>query len=86
MYFVYVLRSLADKKFYVGFTTDVPKRYANHAAGRVTSTRSRLPFELVYFEAYRNKLDALGREKFLKGGSGHKFLYKQLSHYFNESP
>jgi len=37
--------------------------------------------KLIYFEAYFNKKDALSREKFLKGGSGHKYLKKQLKHY-----
>ena len=29
-------------------------------------------------------MDAVGREKFLKGGSGRKYLKKQLIHYLNK--
>ena len=36
---------------------------------------------LIYFEGYLVKEDALGREKFLKSGSGYKYLHKQLKHY-----
>lgn len=31
------------------------------------------------------KKDALGREKFLKGGSGKKYLRKQLKNYLREN-
>ena len=86
MYFVYVLHSLKDGKFYIGFTTDLDKRLARHFQGEAEATKNRLPLRLVYYEAYCNKKDAKGREKFLKGGSGHKYLKKQLKHYFNVFP
>jgi putative endonuclease len=82
MFYVYVLQSLKDKKFYIGYTEVIPQsRLQYHNSGRVMSTKNRKPFELIYYEAYKNKFDALGREKFLKGGSGHKYLKKQLKHY-----
>lgn len=43
-------------------------------------------YELIYYEAYLNKQDALGREKFLKGGSGRKYINKQLANYFTNKP
>ena len=39
------------------------------------------PWQLMYAEAYIDKRDALGRGKFLKSGSGRRFLKKQLTHY-----
>ncbi len=42
--------------------------------------------ELAYYEAYRCQADAEGRERFLKSGSGRKFLKKQLRHYFAAHP
>jgi len=53
-----------------------------HLLGEVPATKSRLPMQLIYYEAYTNKKDAKGREKFLKGGSGHMYLKKQLKYYF----
>ena len=85
MYFVYVLHSLKDQKFYIGFTANLDKRIAKHFKGEVEATKRRLPLRLIYYEAYCDKEDAKGREKFLKGGSGHKYLRKQLKHYLNES-
>jgi len=45
--YVYVLRSLKDHQFYVGFTRDLPLRVQQHNKGFVTSTKKRVPFELV---------------------------------------
>ena len=82
MYYVYVLKSLVDNKFYIGYTTNDPiVRLNEHNSGSVISTKSRKPLELIYFESYLNNQDALGREKFLKSGSGHRYLYKQLKNY-----
>ncbi len=80
-YYVYILLSLKDNKFYIGFTTNLEKRLIEHNSGKNTSTRNRTPFKLIYFEGYLNKQDALGREKFLKSGSGHRFIKKQLNSF-----
>ncbi len=42
------------------------------------------PWRLIYYEAYLNQEDALGREKYLKSGSGRRFLKAQLRHYLAE--
>lgn len=83
MYYVYVLEN-QDKSFYIGFTSDVNKRVADHnngKGGRTTSLKSN--WKLIYYEMYLEKNDALGREKFLKGGSGRKYLKKQLKNYLS---
>lgn len=85
MHFVYVLKSLRDNGWYIGYTEDVERRLQDHNAGKNDSTRPRKPFTLIYYEAYLNKMDALGREKFLKSGSGRKFLERQMSHYLGLS-
>jgi putative endonuclease len=83
MFFVYVLLSKIDSKFYIGFTEDIQDRIKAHNSGSVESTKYRKPFVLIYYEAYLDMLDARGREKFLKSGSGHRFLKKQLVNYFD---
>lgn len=62
MYFVYVLVSDLDNKFYIGFTDNVKQRLNDHNSGKVSSTSSRRPFRLFYYEAHLSKLDALRRE------------------------
>jgi putative endonuclease len=80
-YYVYVLKNSAGN-FYIGYTADLRKRITDHEAGGARTTRGR-DYRLIYYEAYRNKVDALGREKFLKGGSGRKYINKQLAHYLS---
>ncbi len=84
MYYVYILHSLKDNGFYTGYTEDVQRRLKEHNSGQENSTRNRTPFILIYFEAYKNKKDALGREKFLKSGSGKRYLRNQLKNYLTD--
>jgi putative endonuclease len=49
-HYVYALRSLADRQFYIGLTKNLPARVEAHNSGRVPSTKARAPFELVYWE------------------------------------
>jgi putative endonuclease len=78
MYFVYVLRSLKDNNFYTGFTGDLKKRLTEHNEGMTKSTQYRKPFELIYYEACRNRKDALHREKYLKTTYGKRYLRNRL--------
>jgi putative endonuclease len=65
-YYVYVLRSLKDRQFYIGFTKNLPARVEAHNNAMVPSTRSRLALELVYWEGCLNQADATHREKYLR--------------------
>ncbi|MBI3315219.1 MAG: GIY-YIG nuclease family protein [Candidatus Omnitrophica bacterium] len=85
MFFVYVLISKKDQNFYIGFTDNVERRFKEHTDGSVESTKHRRPLMLIYYEAYLDKRDAQGREKFLKSGSGHKYLNKQLRYFLEAS-
>ena len=86
MYFVYVLYSKKDMKLYTGRTTNLKQRISDHNCGNNISTRHRRPLELIYYEAYKEELDAEGRERYLKSGSGKKHLQKQLSAWFAKNP
>ena len=66
MYYVYVLKSRKDGRFYVGCTANLRRRLAEHNDGKVRSTCYRVPFDLVYYEAYRSEADARHRESNLK--------------------
>jgi len=87
MYYVYVLLSAKDNRFYTGFTDDLKRRIADHNSGRVQSTAKRRPLKLVYYESCLHKEDALHREKYLKTTFGKHFLRKRLKHFFsNDTP
>ncbi|MBI4022437.1 MAG: GIY-YIG nuclease family protein [Candidatus Andersenbacteria bacterium] len=83
-YYVYVLRNSETGKLYIGYSSNLRQRLRGHASGDTSTTRGR-KYILIYFEGHLNKADAIGREKFLKGGSGRKYLNKQLTHYFAEN-
>src|SRR6476620_5369072 len=81
MFYVYVLRSESDSGFYIGFSTNLRARLRQHQDGESFATKSRGPWKLIYYEAYTEREDAEGREKFLKSGAGRRFLRAQLRHY-----
>ena len=60
------------------------RRLAQHSAGDSFATSFRGPWTLIYYEAYLEQADALGREEYLKSGSGRRFLRAQLRHYLEE--
>ena len=66
MYYVYIIKSIKDKQLYIGYTNNLPRRIKEHNSKLNTSTKSRTPFKLVYYEAYHNRQDAIKRESNLK--------------------
>lgn len=86
MYYVYILRSEKDKSLYIGYSPDLRKRLVKHNKKQVTSTKDKAPWKLIYYEAYLERKDATGREKFLKSGAGWRFIKKQIKHYLEKSP
>jgi len=84
MYWVYVLQNKDDILWYIGVTSNLKRRLQEHKNGYGSrTTKLKKNWQLIYCEGYLNKLDAIGREKFLKSGSGRRFLKKQLRHYLN---
>jgi len=77
MFYVYVLQSEKDNKFYVGYTNDLKSRLKLHNEGKIISTRNRQPIKLVYYEGSLNRQDALHREKYLKSSWGETIFKKQ---------
>lgn len=64
--YVYILKC-ADGTLYTGWTNDLEKRLRAHNEGRGAKyTRGRLPAELVYYEAFEERSEAMGREWAIK--------------------
>jgi putative endonuclease len=77
MYYVYVLRSLKNKKRYVGFTQKAPEqRLKEHNSGSNDWTRRNKPFDLLYAEHILSRKKAILREKYFKSGAGRRYLDK----------
>ena len=64
--YTYLLRC-ADGTLYCGWTNDIEKRLAAHNSGKASKyTRSRLPAELVWYEVFDTKQEAMSREAQIK--------------------
>jgi len=78
MFYVYILKSLKDGKFYIGFSADLRRRLREHQSGGSKSTKSRLPLRLLYYEAHTSKDDAMRREKYFKTSNGKSSLRQMI--------
>ena len=78
MYYVYVLKSKKTNNLYTGFTNNLRERFNQHNSNLSTYTKGRGPFELIYYEACKDKFDAMAREKYLKSGMGKRYLKNRL--------
>ena len=68
MFYTYVLKSEKDKRLYIGYTSDLKKRFFQHSNGEVTATKNRRPLKLIYYQAFLSEIDARREEKYLKSG------------------
>ncbi|MEQ9301815.1 MAG: GIY-YIG nuclease family protein [Cyclobacteriaceae bacterium] len=70
MCYVYILRSKKFNKHYTGQTKNLNKRIEEHNSGKTKSIKAYIPFELIYFEEFSTRKEALEREKYFKSGCG----------------
>jgi len=78
MFYTYILKSKKDDKLYVGWSSNLRKRFFDHNSGLVPSIKNRRPFLLIYYEACLIKDSAIKREKALKTGFGRAYLKRRL--------
>lgn len=70
MHYVYILKY--RNKWYIGYTSDLVQRYKQH--------KRKIPWELIYYEAYQREAVARDRERKLKHyGSAWRALKKRIS-------
>ncbi|OGO19229.1 MAG: hypothetical protein A2Z15_03175 [Chloroflexi bacterium RBG_16_50_11] len=78
MYYVYILQSVSEGKYYIGSTRDVTQRIARHNAGMVPSTKRYCPWELIYSEVFNTLSEARHREEEIKAWKNQKYMVKTL--------
>ena len=66
MYYAYVLQSLVADDFYKGSTDSYLKRLEAHNKGECQLTRNKLPWKLIFVQAFHSKHDAFVRKKELQ--------------------
>ena len=79
MFFVYVIRSAVDKRFYVGLCADLERRLKEHNSGKTFSTKAYRPWKLFFFETYPTRIEARKREIYLKSGVGKEWIKERWS-------
>ena len=77
-YYVYIIKSVKYEYTYVGHTENLKKRVEEHNKGKTRSNKSYKPFELVYFERFGSRREAIERERYFKSGSGREYLKEIL--------
>ena len=66
MHYVYIAKC-SDGTYYTGYTNNLEKRLLAHNTGKGAKyTKNRLPVEIVYFEEYEDKSEAMKREYAIK--------------------
>lgn len=66
MNYTYILKC-KDDSLYTGWTNDLKKRITSHNAGKGAKyTKARRPVELVYYEEFQTREEAMKREYAIK--------------------
>ena len=74
MFYLYVLKSIIDKKYYIGSTNNIERRLEEHNRGQTKSTKFRKPFLLVLKEEYTTIEEVKYIEKKLKSFKNKKII------------
>jgi putative endonuclease len=78
-YHVYIIQSILDNSYYIGYTKNLEKRIFQHNHDKTGYTSRKAPWILVHSEPYDNKTMALKREQFLKNQKSRAFIEKLIS-------
>ncbi|HRY52279.1 MAG TPA: GIY-YIG nuclease family protein [Candidatus Portnoybacteria bacterium] len=78
MYYTYIIQSQKNKTKYTGATENLRQRFKEHNAKKVKTTKSKAPYDLIWYCAFQEKLKAYDFERYLKTGSGIAFAKKHL--------
>ena len=77
-YYSYVLKSVKNGILYKGSTQDIEKRIEYHNKGLVQYSSKHIPWELVLFEEFKTRSEAMQREKWYKTGVGREWIKTQI--------
>ena len=75
---LYILQSLRTGAFYIGSTSDLHRRLAEHERQHTPSTRRRGPWKLVYQQEFADLLQARRRERQIKSWKSHRTVQELI--------
>ena len=73
-FFLYIIYSDKRDRYYTGYTGNLETRVLKHNSGSTPSTRSGIPWLLVYSEDFESKSDAIKRELAVKNKKSRKYI------------
>lgn len=77
--YVYILRSIKTKHYYIGCTENIQLRFSQHNSSNVRSTKNRRPYNLVFFQEYPSLLIAKKIERKIKNWKRKDFVEKIIA-------
>ena len=78
MYYTYVIKGLNNDFYYKGHCEDIKKRLLQHNTGATDSIKMYRPFEMVCYETFETREEAIRREKYFKSAAGRRYLRNKL--------
>lgn len=79
MFYLYILLSEKNNKFYVGSTANLSDRILRHNSARSKATASGIPWKLVYTEEFNTRSEAMKRECQIKAWKSHSLIDKLIN-------
>ena len=80
---MYILKSDIDGSFYTGQCQNIQERVQRHNQGYTKSTKARIPWQLVYYESFRTRREAIKREIQIKRQKSHSYIEELISQISN---
>ena len=76
MFYTYVLYSPGKDRFYTGTTRDLIDRLERHNRGASKFTKYGIPWELVFFQSFSTRAEAVRKELEIKSKKSSEYLRK----------
>lgn len=73
-YYTYIIQSQKNGKYYIGSSENPKVRLQQHNWSRTPSTKSGIPWKLVYIEKYMTRSEAVKREYAIKKKKSRKYI------------
>ena len=74
-FYVYILFSTTSNKYYVGQTQNLQTRLEEHNNGKGGEfTSKHMPWNLMYHEIFKSRVEAVKREKEIKNKKSRKYI------------
>ncbi|MEK7448850.1 MAG: GIY-YIG nuclease family protein [Planctomycetota bacterium] len=80
-YYVYILKSVKNHSYYIGYAKNLGNRLKQHREGLVKATRYKRPYDLVYYEVYQNGTEARQREYQIKKKKSRRYIDYLIENY-----